>query len=139
YGAPAAGGDGRADKPIVNSYTTSPAYEAYSGSTAPAHVLIAPKSTFHQVETMAIARGTRNLAAAQAWIEFTLTDAYQELQAPQNAVYPVVAGIDVAGVFGGADPAPGTFQDAGFTSAQLGANVERWVREWTELYERHRA
>jgi thiamine transport system substrate-binding protein len=135
YGA----ADGAADKAIVNSYTTSPAYEAFNGATVVGKVLTAPKSTFHQVETMGIARGTKHLAAAQAWIEFTLTDAYQALQAPNNAVYPVVPAVEVASVFGGADPKPGTFQDAGFTYAQLGANAERWVREWTDLYERRHA
>jgi thiamine transport system substrate-binding protein len=130
---------GAADKTLVNSYTTSPAYEAYNGATTTASLLTAPKSTFHQVETMGIARGTRHLAAAQAWIEFTLTDAYQELQAPQNAVYPVVATVDVTPVYGHLDPAPATLQDAGFTYGQLGGNVERWVREWTDLYERHQA
>jgi thiamine transport system substrate-binding protein len=139
YGAPEAGGKGLADRPIVTSYTTSPAYEAFSGSKVAGKALVEPKSTFHQVETMGIARGTKHLAAAQAWVEFTLTDAYQALQAPQNAVYPVVTGIDVAGTYAHADPAPGSFEDAGFTYAQTGANVERWVREWTDLYERRHA
>ncbi|MEA3203238.1 MAG: Bacterial extracellular solute-binding protein, partial [Thermoplasmata archaeon] len=102
-------------------------------------VLTAPKSTFHQVETMGVARGTRHLAAAQAWIEFTLTDAYQELQAPQNAVYPVVPTIDVSATYAHADPAPASLQDAAFTYAQAGANVERWVRAWTDLYEKRHA
>jgi thiamine transport system substrate-binding protein len=139
YSAGYGSATGAADKPIVNSYTTSPAYEAYSGTAVVGSVLTAPHSTFHQVETMGVARGTKHLAAAQAWVEFTLTDAYQELQAPQNAVYPVVGGIDVAGVYGHADPAPGSFQDAGFTYAQIGAGVERWVRDWTDLYERRHA
>jgi thiamine transport system substrate-binding protein len=141
YGAPEAGGNGKADKPIVTSYTSSPAYEVYYNVTPHAinEVVTAPKSTFHQVETMAIAKGTRNLAAAQAWVEFTLTDAYQEQQAPQNAVYPVVAGVDVGSVYGGRDPAPGSFADAGFTAEHIGANVERWVREWTDAYEHHQA
>ncbi|HUR62807.1 MAG TPA: thiamine ABC transporter substrate-binding protein [Candidatus Thermoplasmatota archaeon] len=130
---------GAADRAIVTSYSTSPAYEAYSGAATTAKVLLAPMGTFHQVETMGIARGTRHLAAAQAWIEFTLTDAYQELQAPQNAVYPVVDTIDVASVFGHADPAPGTFLDADLGTAIIGSNVDRWVREWTEVFERHQA
>jgi len=132
YGASSGGA---ADRQIVTSYTTSPAYEAYSGANHTALVLAAPKSTFHQVETMAIAKGAKHVAAAQAWIEFTLTDAYQQLQAPQNAVYPVVDGVDVSSVYAHADPAPATLQDAGFTAAALDANSERWVRTWTDVYE----
>jgi thiamine transport system substrate-binding protein len=134
YGA---GSGGAADKDIVTSYTTSPAYEAYSGANHTAAVLAAPKSTFHQVETMAIAKGARHPVAAQAWIEFTLTDAYQSLMAPQNAVYPVVPAVDVAPVYAHADPDPAHLQDAGFSAAALDANAERWVQEWTEVYERH--
>jgi len=128
---------GRADKPIVTSYTTSPAYEAHFGrnASALARVVTAPNATFHQVETMGIAKGTRNLAAAQAWVEFALTDEFQALLAPGMAVYPVVAGVDVAGTFGGLDPAPDALQPAPFTAQQLGENVERWVREWTALCE----
>lgn len=134
YGASSGG---LADKPIVTSYTTSPAYEAYfeRDPETLAEVLVAPHSTFHQVQTMGIAKGTRNLAAAQAWIEFTLTDEFQALAAPGNAVYPVVDGVEVNGTFGGIDPPPGSFQPAVFDVVTLGANVERWVREWTELCE----
>lgn len=136
YG-PSIGGLG--DKPLVASYTESPAYEAYYGRPADAlaHVVTAPRSTFQQVQTMAILEGTDDLAAAQAWIEFTLTDAFQELAAPGNAVYPVVAGIDVAATYGGLDPAPGSFVPAGFDHRDLGANLERWLDEWTALCEAH--
>lgn len=128
---------GAADRPLVTSYTTSPAYEAHFGrdASALARVVTAPNATFHQVETMGIAKGTRNLAAAQAWIEFTLTDEFQSLLAPGMAVYPVVAGVGVDETFGGVDPAPGTFAPAAFTPEALGANVERWVRAWTALCE----
>ena len=128
---------GAADKPIVTSYTTSPAYEHYFGrnESALARVVVAPDAAFHQVETMGIAKGARNLAAAQAWIEFTLTDEFQALVAPGMAVYPVVRGVDVEDTFGGVDPAPGTFEPAPFTAEELGANVERWVRAWTALCE----
>lgn len=128
---------GRGDKPLVTSYTTSPAYEAYFGRDAGAlaRPLVAPHATFHQVETMGIAKGTRNLAAAQAFIEFALTDEFQALVAPGMAVYPVVANVSVEDTFGEHDPEPGTFQPAPYTAQDLGANVERWVREWTALCE----
>ena len=88
---------------------------------------------------MGIAKGTRNLAAAQAWIEFALTDAFQGTAAKGEAIYPVVGDVGVRDVFQGRDPAPGSFQAAPFTYEQLDASVERWVRAWTDAYERARA
>ncbi len=127
------------ERPIVTSYTTSPAYELYYGSDVTNVNVLAPNATFHQIQTMGIAAGTTNRAAAQAWIEFTLTDAFQKIAAEYNAIYPVVASVDTSPVYGGNDPAPGTFVDTGFTHAELGANVERWIRAWVDAYERSRS
>ena len=132
---------GLADKAIVTSYTESPAYEAYFGRPAEALAvpLVAPNTTFHQIQTMGIAKGTKELAAAQAWIEFTLTDEFQALAAPGNAVYPVVRGIDTNATYGDIDPEPGTFEPArgGLSALEIGADLERWLREWTDLCEAH--
>lgn len=133
------GGNDAGDKPLVTSYTTSPAYERYYESTLNNTLVLAPQATFHQIETVALARNPRHLAAAQAFIEFVLTDDFQDLHAEMNAVYPVVDGIDVARVYGGFDPAPGTFEPAGLTHTQIDANVDAWVRAWTDLYEAHQA
>lgn len=130
---------GAGDKAIVTSYTESPAYEAFYGRSADALAtpLLAPNSTFHQIQTMGIAKGTKHLAAAQAWIEFTLTDEFQALAAPRNAVYPVVASVDTDATYGDVDPAPGSFAPAVMSSATIGANLERWLRDWTDLCEAH--
>jgi thiamine transport system substrate-binding protein len=130
---------GAGDRSIVTSYTSSPAYEAYFERPADtlAEPLLAPNSTFHQIETMGIANGTKNLAAAQAWIEFTLTDEFQALAAPGNAVYPVVTGIETDNTYGEIDPTPGTFVPAALTSQEIGMNLERWLSEWTDLCEQH--
>lgn len=126
-------------KPLVTSYTTSPAYEQFYGAERLNGLVLTPRSTFHQIETVALAAHPRDLAAAQAFIEFCLTKDFQDLHAEFNAVYPVVAGANVSNIYGGADPPPGTFQDAGIDYERLGANVERWVEEWTDLYEAHQA
>lgn len=138
YGAdPAFGGLG--DKPIVVSYTESPAYEAFYGRPAYtlAKPLLAPESTFRQVQTMAILKGASDRAVAEAWIEFTLTDAFQELAAPSNGVYPVVASVDTNATYGDIDPEPGTFTTAQVSYRDIGANLERWLSEWRQLCERH--
>jgi thiamine transport system substrate-binding protein len=126
-------------KPLVTSYTSSPAYELYYEAAVENQLVLAPGATFHQVETVALAAEPRDLAAAQAFIEFVLSDGFQDLHAEYNAMYPVVDGIDVAKVYGGADPAPGSFEPAALPYGTLAGNVERWVREWTDLYEAHQA
>ncbi len=127
------------DRPIVTSYTTSPAYEHYYEAPAETlpEVLLDRSAAFHQIQTMGIINGTANLAAAQAWIEFTLTDAFQELAAPANAIYPVVAGIDVSGTYAGIDPPPGTFSTARLDHDVIAANVDDWVADWVALCEHY--
>lgn len=136
-------GDSNRDKAIVTSYTESPAYEAFFGMPEEdlAEPIVVADSTFHQIQTMGIVRGTDDRIAAEAWIEFTLTDAFQTLAAPENAVYPVTttdaAQASVDETYGGLDPAPGSFEPVDFDAATLGANVERWVAEWVSLCEEH--
>ncbi|MCA1813625.1 MAG: thiamine ABC transporter substrate-binding protein [Halobacteriales archaeon] len=137
YGASEPGS--MADRAIVTSYTTSPAYEVFYGADHLNANVLAPRATFHQVQTMAIAHGARNLAPAQAWVEFSLTEDFQSLAAPGEAIYPVVGDANVTSTFGGKDPPPGSFVDTGLGAAQLDANVDRWLREWTDQYERDRA
>ncbi len=140
YGQTATDGSFLGDRPIVASYTTSPAYELYYGATTLNNNTLQPGSTFHQVETMALMQGGPDSpAAAQAWIEFTLTDAFQSLLASNLAVYPVVPGVEVASVYAGKDPAPGSFIPADFTADTLGAKVDGWVKAWTNVYETHQA
>lgn len=136
YG-PSAGGKG--NKAIVTSYTESPAYEHFNERPLEdlATVVLAKNSTFHQIQTMAIAADAPHLEAAQAWIEFSLTDFFQELAAPKNGVYPVVPGIPVFATYKGIDPTPGTFSEARFTYAELTQNIKKWQNEWTALYEQH--
>ncbi|MEK6986415.1 MAG: thiamine ABC transporter substrate-binding protein [Candidatus Thermoplasmatota archaeon] len=128
------------DKSIVASYTTSPAYEQFYENPVLNRNILQPGATFHQIQTMALVQnGPNSPAAAQAWIEFTLSDAFQALAAEYNAIYPVVDGITVSAVYAGKDPAPGSFQDAGFTAATLGEKAEGWVRAWTAVYEASQA
>lgn len=136
-------GESARDKAIVTSYSESPAYEGFFGMPAEdlAEPITAPGSTFHQIQTMAIARGTDDLAAAQAWIEFTLTDAFQTLSAPENAVYPVTtsdaATQSVNDTYGDLDPEPGSFEPADLDYETIGANLERWIGEWVARCEAH--
>jgi thiamine transport system substrate-binding protein len=143
------------EHPIVTSYTTSPAYEWYwdfvypnaTGGKKGAHydndtanlprvLLDSQGSVFEQIQTMAIVKGTKNRAIAEAWIEFTLTDDFQRLAAPDNAIYPVVKSVSVRPVFQGLDPDPATLPVVPMQWDHIGPNLKRWLQEWTELCER---
>jgi thiamine transport system substrate-binding protein len=136
YGAPP-DGKGLADKPLVVSYTESPAYEIHFGRdpAKAAQLVLEPGSTWHQVQTMAIANGTRNLAAAQAWIEYTLTDHFQGMRADPDGVYPVVAGIDTDAVYGEHDPDPGSFRPAHLDYHRITERLDGWLSDWRKLAE----
>lgn len=132
---------GQGDKPIVVSYSQSPAYEAANGMNV-ADVgtpLVANGTTYHQVQTIAIANGTKNLQAAQAWVEFTLTDFFQELTAGYDVMYPAVKTADTAAsvdaAYHGLDPPPGSFRAVELSPTYVADNVDRWVTEWREMRE----
>ncbi len=130
--------EGQADKHLVTSYTTSPAYETYYGYETLNDVLLAPQATFKQIQTMGILHGADRVAA-EAWIEFTLTDDFQNLAAAYNAIYPVVDNdatqAATQAVYAGNDPAPGSFVAAQLDSQRIGDNVDDWVQAWVDLYE----
>lgn len=142
--------------PIVTSYTNSPAYEWYYDEVYPSQsgdyepgglydgnpdnlpdVVLDPRgpTAFHQTQTMGVLAGTERLALAQAWIEFTLTDDFQDLAALENAVYPIVPVVDTGPVYGDLDPEPGSFQTTTLTWETIGENLDRWIDEWVDLCE----
>lgn len=127
---------GLADKPIVNSYTESPAVEFFFGTPEEdlSNALVAPKTTWHQVQTTARLKDAGNQAVAEAWIEFTLTRDYQEL-AFANGVYPVIDGIDADAYYGAVDPEPGSFEPVDLDFQTVGDNIGDWLDEWNALCE----
>lgn len=124
------------DRPIVTSYTTSPAYEAYYEASEIAEVLLGDAqhpAISGQIQTMGILRGTEHLALAQAWIEFTLTVQFQAQAALSNAIYPVDADVDTDGVYGDLDVEPQDLDVAWADPSTL--DLQDLLHTWTDLYE----
>lgn len=120
---------------IVTSYTTSPAVEVLFGTPAvPGKSLEPPHGVFHQIETMAILRGSDHVPLAQAWIDFCLTHEFQNRTAPELAVYPVVDGIRLPAEFLEHATPPERLVPARFTAEQIGQNLDRWLDEWIKVY-----
>ena len=102
--------------------------------------ILRPRSAWHLVEYAAILEGTEERAAAQAFLEFTLTDAFQELLFYHAAMEPVVRFVAVDCK---ADLEPGCvllrqpnvadYIPATYDAQKVDKNLDRWLCEWSAL------
>ena len=122
------------DRPLVVSYTTSPAAEFFFAEEPldepPTHNVI-PAPLFRQVEAAAVLAGAEHPGLAGKFIDFMLSDAFQR-QIPETMfVYPVIGGLDL--------PAWWAWADVAVEPAVLNPSaedIEGWVLEWTEIMRR---
>jgi thiamine transport system substrate-binding protein len=115
-------------RPLVVSYTTSPAAEvrrAKGALSEPPIANVIPGPLFRQVEAVAVLRGAKNEELARAFIDHMLTDAYQAQIPAEDSVYPVIPGL----------PAPDWWRwaEVDVKIAQVSASqadIDRWISEW---------
>lgn len=123
------------DRPVVVSYATSPAAEVLFSSTplteAPTANLQCGDCAYRQVEGAGILKGTREPAAARAFIDFLLSAEVQSAIPLAMFVDPVVTDAALPAEFvrygqlregAVAKPLPSTL---------IQANQARWLRQWT--------
>ncbi len=132
YGA-FSGGAGTGDRPLVVSYASSPPAEVIYATeptdTAPTGVLT--DGCFRQVEYAGILAGTDNREAAEALIDFMLSEAFQEDVPLSMFVFPSSIRAALPDVFIEHAVVP----DAPLTMdpADIEENRERWIDEWTSI------
>jgi thiamine transport system substrate-binding protein len=119
------------DRPLVVSYTTSPAAEVHFSNGALAeppteNVILGP--LFRQVEAIGILAGAAEPDLAGAFIDFMLTDEYQTLIPSEDHVYPVIAEDDLPEWWKWADVA---VEPASLEVDQ--ATIDAWVAEWAAI------
>ncbi|HRC61940.1 MAG: thiamine ABC transporter substrate-binding protein [Dehalococcoidia bacterium] len=124
------------DRPVVVSYTTSPAAEVFFSegklSEPPtSNVIPAGTKLFRQVEAAGVLRGTKQPELAGQFIDFLLSDDVQAHIPETMFVYPVMPGL--------ATPDWWQWAKVDVQPAALsvdGPTIERWVREWTDIMRR---
>ncbi|MFO7544892.1 MAG: thiamine ABC transporter substrate-binding protein [Trueperaceae bacterium] len=125
------------DRPIVVSYATSPAAEVIFAETpldeAPTANLECPQCSYQQIEAAGILAGTRQRAAAEAFIDFLLSRAVQEAIPMEMFVYPVRDDAALPDAFVRFSPLPARRYVATLPSALVQAHQRRWVSEWTAV------
>ena len=122
-------------RPLVLSYNTSPAAELYyskgKDSVPPIGNLLFKNSAFAQVEFVGILKGTRHRKAAEKFVNWLLSKPVQEDIPTQMWVYPVRRDAVLPEVFTRWAPEP--YDQQQMSATEEGANVSRWIHEWTEV------
>ncbi len=127
-----AGSEG--DRPLVVSYASSPPAEVFFADpvpeTAPTGAIIADQTCFRQIEYVGILAGTDNVEAAQMFIDFTLSLAFQQDIPLQMFVFPVNQEAELPQVF--IDFAAIPENPVILDPALINENREAWIEAWTE-------
>jgi thiamine transport system substrate-binding protein len=130
-----AGGGSGGTYPLVVSYATSPAAAVIFSTTpltdAPTGNLLPPGGAFRQIEFAGILRGTKNPELARAWMDYMLSEPFQNDVAGQMFVYPALSGASVPAEFEKYAAVPTTTSK--LTPEQVAQNREKWITDWTEI------
>ena len=122
------------DRPLVVSYSTSPAAEVYYSeepvNSPPTGVLMNKDAVFLQIETIGIVKGSNNDRLAKRFIDYALNKRFQEDFPTRMWVYPVNKKALLPKIFEFApepDPKPEVQVNA---SAQ---DLDGWISDWVDI------
>jgi thiamine transport system substrate-binding protein len=122
------------DNPLVVSYTTSPACEVIFAETPidepPTGNVLPPRGSFEQIEFAGILAGTENEELAQRFIDFMLSETFQEAFPDDMCVYPVRDGVTLPEAFEFAAPPE---QPADIDFETIDENRDEWIEAWTDV------
>ena len=129
------GSSGKGPQPMVVSYASSPAAELIYAETelseSPTASLVSPGMCWRQVEFAGILKNTPNRALAEKFIDFMLSQEFQEDVPMQMFVFPVLPEAVLPEEFLLASQIPETV--GSLDPALIAANRDGWVNEWTNL------
>ena len=122
------------DRPLVVSYTTSPAAEVFfsegAHETPPTGNMAGPKSAFLQIEGIGILKGTEHENLAAEFVDFAMERVFQEDFPTRMWVFPANSDAELPELFGFV-PAPD--DPAVLEASTIAANREAWINEWTQI------
>lgn len=130
------GGSGEGNRPIVVSYSTSPAAEVMFAADpkAPPPTAYVDDQCFEQVEYAGVLDGARNTAGAQQFVDFMVSKTFQDDIGAQMFVYPVIEGATVPKAFTKYAPYPTDLVVLG--PEQIDAGRDEWIDQWSAIMDR---
>jgi thiamine transport system substrate-binding protein len=125
---------GKGAQPMVVSYATSPAVEVVYASTpvtdSPTASLVGTNMCFRQIEFVGILKGTKHEQLAQKFVDFMLSQQFQEDMPLQMFVYPVNPAAKLPDVFVKYSQTPE--QPALLSPEEISQNRDQWLNDWNE-------
>lgn len=126
YSVQFSGSAGKGPRPLVLSYSTSPAAEVKDGAASTQALL---QTCFRQVEYAGVLAGAKNPEGAKAFIDFLLSAGVQADIPGQMYMYPAVRATSLPDEWTKFAPlSPRPFE---VPAAQISSGRDRWVRDWT--------
>ncbi len=129
------GSSGRGAQPMVVSYASSPAAELIYAETAlsesPTGSLTGAGMCWRQVEFAGILKGTKNRAAAEKFIDFLLSQPFQEDVPLQMFVFPVLPEAVLPEAFQATVESPE--QPASLAPELIASKRDAWINAWINL------
>jgi thiamine transport system substrate-binding protein len=121
-------------QPMVVSYGSSPPAEVIFAETplndAPTASIVGPDTCFRQIEFVGILQGTKHRNLAEKFVDFMLSEQFQEDMPLQMFVFPVNPDATLPDEFVQYAQIPD--QPAELDPAEIAANREKWIQAWTE-------
>jgi thiamine transport system substrate-binding protein len=133
YNSRFSGSAGKGDRPIVVSYASSPPAEVIFATPPPkeAPTAVIESSCFRQIELAGVLRGARNEEGAQELVDFLLSERFQEDIPLSMFVFPVNRDAKLPPEFEKFAVVPESPLE--LPPEEIGANRDRWVKEWTSV------
>jgi len=126
---------GKGPQPMVVSYGTSPAAEVIFAETplddAPTASILGPDTCFRQIEFVGILKGTQQRTLAEKFVDFMLSQQFQEDMPLQMFVYPVNPNAALPEAFVKYAQAPE--QPATLSPAVIAAKRDEWIQAWADV------
>lgn len=128
YSTEFSGSSGKGPKPLVVSYSTSPAFEVPKGGTESATVALLD-TCFRQVEYAGVIKGATNETGARKFIDFLLSKPVQKDIPGSMYMYPVLDTATLPADW--VTFAPLSKAPIAVPAAEISAKRDQWIKDWT--------
>jgi len=119
------------EAPIVLSYATSPAYHVEIEQSTRYQAVPSQDGYYRQIEGVGIVKGAKHRALAEKFIDFMLTDEFQQEIPLTQWVFPVNPHVELPKSF---DYAAKTDTFLALDPQVIAQRYDVWLNAWTELF-----